>query len=259
MNELAKVVTGEIDRAVAALDTMWDGIPRHVEDAPTARMLPFANRYSAGRLLGRALDQFARTDAIVLGIACGGVVVGEGVAEELGLPYDAWVARKLHSLTHPELALGAIAEGAGVVIDPAAVTSSELSRAQLRAIAKDTAEELAYDARRLRNGKPAPSLAGRTAILVDEAVMTGATIAAAVAGARACGAKRVIVATPVGADAAIADTRRVADAIVCLAVPDRLRRVGAWYTNYQTVGDRTVMRILAQSGSQNGAAGFAMK
>ncbi|MGE5182429.1 MAG: phosphoribosyltransferase [Acidobacteriota bacterium] len=257
-NELAKVITGEIDRAVAALDTMCDGVPRHVEDAPTARMLPFANRFAAGRLLGRALDHHKGSDALVLGLACGGLVVGEGVVDEIGLQLDTWLARRLVSPVHPGLVLGAISEGSGVVVDRAAIATSELSRNQLRALAKDAAEEMAADARRYRRGRGAPPLRGRTAILCDEAVLTGATLAAAIGGVRKRGAARVIVATPVGAADAIGQLRELADEVVCLAMPERLRRVGAWYTSFHAIGERTVVRILDHSGSQNGAAGRAI-
>src|SRR5206468_1380287 len=150
-NVLAKVITGEIDRAVALLDPMCDAVPKYIDDAPTARMLPFANRFAAGRLLGRALGHHAQTDAVVLGIA--------------------------------------------------------------------------------RGGRAAVSLLGRTAILVDEAAITGCTLASAIAGVRRRGASRVVVATPVGSEITIADLRRIANQVVCLATPARLRRVTAWYTD----------------------------
>ena len=122
-NVLAKVITGEIDRAVALLDPMCDAVPKYIDDAPTARMLPFANRFAAGRLLGRALGHHAQTDAVVLGIARGGLAVAAGVAQELALELDVWIARKLHPLTAPKLVLGAISEGAGVVIDRVAIVA----------------------------------------------------------------------------------------------------------------------------------------
>src|SRR5688500_10361157 len=77
-NELAKVMTGEIDRAVAGLEPMWDAVPEHIEDAPTARVMPFANRLAAGSLLGQALSHHARCNGVVLGIAHGGVAVAHG-------------------------------------------------------------------------------------------------------------------------------------------------------------------------------------
>src|SRR5262245_15853489 len=109
------------DNAVGTADTLCDGIPHYVDDTPTTRMLPFANRFAAGRLLGRALEHHAGTDAVVLGLAHGGLVVAAGAAWQLSLPLDVWVARKLRQAAVPRLELGAIAEGAGVVIDVRAV------------------------------------------------------------------------------------------------------------------------------------------
>ncbi len=255
---MAKALTGEIDRAVAALDTVCDGIPQQIDDTPTARMLPFANRFAAGQLLGRALAQHAAGGGVVLGIARDGLVVADGVANELGLQLDVWVARKLAPPLQPHLVIGAIAEGAGVVIDREAVERAELTRNQLRAIARDAAEELTADARRFRHGRHAIGLRDRTAIIVDDGVRSGGTFAAAIAGARRRGAAKIVLAAPVGMGAAVGALRDLADEVVCLATPVRLRRVGAWYTDFRGVPEATLVRILDQRASQNGSAGRAM-
>ena len=255
---LAKALTGEIDRAVAGLDTVCDGIPQLIDDTPTARMLPFANRFAAGRLLGRALAQYAASGAVVLGIAREGLVVADGVADELGLQLDVWVVRKLVPPTQPLAIVGAISEGAGVVIDKEAVDGAELTRNQLRALARDAAEELTADAKRFRHGRHPANLRGRTAIIIDDGVRTGGTFAAAIAGARRRGAAKIVLAAPVGVGGAVDALRELVDEIVCLAAPARLRRVGAWYTDFRRVPEVTLVKILDQRASQNGGAGRAI-
>lgn len=248
-NVLAKAMTGEIDQAVAVLDPVCDAVPVPVEDAPTARVLPFANRFAAGRLLGQALSHFARTDAIVLGIAPSGLAVAEGIAQELELKLDVWLVRRLVPDTMPAVVLGVISEGASLVLDRVSLLRSGLTENQIRAVVKDNADQMAYDARRYRRSTAAPNLKGKTVILVDDGIPTGGTLSAAICGVRRSGASRVIVATPVGAQSAIESLSAEANQIMCLTVPQRLRRIGAWYQDYRPVTDNTVMRILGAGSS----------
>lgn len=244
-NVLAKAMTGEIDQAVAALEPVCDAVPVPVDDAPTARVLPFANRFAAGRLLGQALSHFARTETIVLGIAPGGLAVAQGVAQELDLRLDVWLVRRLVPDTAPGLVLGVISEGASLVLDRITLTRSGLTENQVKALVKDNADQMAHDARRYRRGAAAPGLMGKTVILVDDGIPTGGTLSAAICGVRRGGATRVVVASPVGAQSAIESLSSDANQIVCLTVPQRLRRIGAWYQDYRPVTEGSVMKILA--------------
>jgi putative phosphoribosyl transferase len=246
-SDLAKVVTGEIDQAVAVLDPMWDGVPEPVEDAPTARVLPFANRFAAGRLLGRSLMHNAHTNTVVLGIAHGGLAVGDGVAQELEAKLDVWLVRKLTPPQDPSIVLGAISEGASVVLDRDGLRRAGLTSQQIRAVVKDTAEEMVEEARRLRRGRPAVTLSGKTVIIVDDGITAGGTIAAAIDGVRRRGAVRVVVAAPIGTKTAVDALSSEANEVVVLVTPPRLRRVGAWYQDYRQISDGSVMKILAAS------------
>jgi len=246
-NDLAKVMTGEIDQAVAVLDPMWDGVPEPVEDAPTARVLPFANRFAAGRLLGRSLMHNAHANTVVLGIAHGGLAVAEGVAQELESKLDVWLVRKLTSVTDPSVVLGAISEGASVVLDRESLKSAGLTSQEIRAIVKETAEQMVEEARRLRRGRPALSLSGKTVIIVDDGIPAGGTIAAAIDGVRRRGAVRVVVASPIGTKGAVESLSSEANEVVVLVTPPRLRRVGAWYQDFRQISDGSVMKILATS------------
>jgi putative phosphoribosyl transferase len=244
-NVLAKAMTGEIDKAVGELEAMCDAVPVPVEDAPTARVLPFANRFAAGRLLGQALAHFARTDAIVLGIAPGGLAVAHGLAAELELRLDVWLVRRLVPDTAPGLVLGVISEGASLVLDRIVLARSGLTETQVKALVKENADQMVHDARRYRRGLPMPSVKGKTVILVDDGISTGGTLSAAISGVRRSGATRVVVASPVGAQSAIESLSSDANQVVCLTVPQRLRRIGAWYQDYRPVTESSVMKILA--------------
>lgn len=246
-NDLAKVMTGEIDQAIAVLDPMWDGVPEPVEDAPTARVMPFANRFAAGRLLGKSLMHNAHANTVVLGIAHGGLAVAEGVALELEARLDVWLVRKLAPVLDPTLVLGAISEGASVVLDRDGLKQAGLTSEQIRAIVKDTAEEMVEEARRLRRGRPAVNLSGKTVIICDDGIPAGGTIAAAIDGVRRRGAVRVVVAAPIGTKSAVESLSSEANEVVVLVTPPRLRRVGAWYQDFRQISDGSVMKILAQT------------
>lgn len=244
-NVLAKAMTGEIDQVVGALEPVCDAVPVPVDDAPTARVLPFANRFAAGRLLGQALMHFARTDTIVLGIAPGGLAVAQGVAQELDLRLDVWLVRRLVPDTMPGLVLGVISEGASLVLDRITMTRSGLTENQIKTLVRENADQMVHDARRYRRGTTVPSLMGKTVILVDDGIPTGGTLSAAICGVRRSGATKVIVASPVGAQTAIESLSSDANQVVCLTVPQRLRRIGAWYQDYRPVTESSVMKILA--------------
>lgn len=244
-NVLAKVLTAEIDRAVAGLGPMYDAVPVHVEEVPTARVMPFASRFTAGQQLGQALARNACANAVVLGLAYGGTAVAQGVAQELGLPFDTWLARRLMPLGRPGLVLGVVSEGASLSLDRYGLARASMTDGQIRALVKDTAEQMAIDARRLRHGRAALPLAGRTVILVDDGMPAADLLATAIEGVRRRDAARVVVAAPVGKEAAVASLAGVADEVVCLMIPARLRRVGAWYQDFRAVSDGAVMKMLA--------------
>lgn len=244
MENQVKPMESNAQPMVVGPSPMWDGVPEPVEDAPTARVVPFANRYAAGRLLARALSHHAATDAIVLGLAHGGLVVADAVAQTLGLPRDVWVVKRLSAERAPELTLGVISEGAALVLDRDQITASALTHDQIRALVREAAEQLAAEARRHRCGKRPADLLGKTVILVDDGILSGGTLSAALDGVQRRGASKVVIAAPVGAQGAVMTLRREAHEVVCLATPTRLRRVGAWYQDYRQVSDGTVMKIL---------------
>jgi len=200
----------------------------------------FADRRDAGRSLALALEDARGTDAVVVGLARGGVVVAAEVAHALGLPLDVVAVRKVGHPFQPEYALGAVAPGGGVYVrDPGGLTERELA-AQIEA-AEARAAQLD---RALHEGHEPIPLAGRTCLLVDDGLATGATMIAAIRWARARGAARVVAAVPVGARQSTTLLRGEADAVVCPHELSDLVAVGLWYRAFGQVGDLEVASLL---------------
>lgn len=203
----------------------------------------FHDRQDAGEVLARDLASFAQGDAVVIGLARGGVVVAAAVARALGLPLDAVAVRKVRHPAQPEYALGAVAPG-GV----AAICASDgLTEEQLfAAVARARAEAEALDLQ-LHRARPAASLAGRAVLLVDDGLATGATMRAAARWAESRGARRVVAAAPVGARDTVSRLADEVDAAVCPYPVDDLVAVGLWYEDFGQVDDDTVVALLASS------------
>ncbi len=196
----------------------------------------FADRRDAGRVLAREIEGAGLAEGVVVGLARGGVVVAAEVAQALGLPLDVVAVRKVGHPWQPEYALGAVAPGGSVYVrDPGGLTEAELAT-QVEA-AEARAAELD---RTLHAGREPIPLAGRTCLLVDDGLATGATMIAAVRWARSRGAARVVAAVPVGAQQSAALLRGEADAVVCPHELADLVAVGLWYRAFGQVGDAEV-------------------
>lgn len=208
----------------------------------------FTDRREAGRVLAVRLAELPGLhDVIVLGLPRGGLPVAEEVASALHAPLDLVNVRKLGVPGHEELAMGAIAAGGVRVVDERALAMLGVDRAQLERAAEDEGFELARRERLYHEGRAAPPLRGRTVILVDDGLATGATMQAAVAAVRADAPAKVVVAVPVAPADAVARLWRLADEVVVLSVPDPFFSVGAWYDDFTQVSDDEVRGILARA------------
>jgi putative phosphoribosyl transferase len=201
----------------------------------------FRNRADAGRRLAVALERVDLGDAVVVGLARGGVVVAADVARRLDLPLDAVAVRKIGHPYQPEYALGAVAPGAGGVYLRADEALGDA--AFRRAIGQAQAQADALDGIIHEHHRPL-DLHGRTAVLVDDGLATGATMIAAVRWARARGAARVVVAVPVGAVQSTEAIRRAADEVVCPHEEPRFGAVGFWYRDFTQVETAGVIALL---------------
>lgn len=206
----------------------------------------FEDRKDAGRRLATRLKEFRGDDVVVLGLPRGGVPVAAEVAAALGAPLDVILVRKLGVPFEPEVAMGAIGEGGARVLDHELITALGITPAQIEAVERKEQQTLAARAAALRPYSDRVKLAGRTAIIVDDGIATGATASVACRVARANGAARVLVAAPVGGVDAV---RRVqgADDVICLLQPHAFRAVGEHYRRFGQTSDAEVVELLVEA------------
>ncbi len=221
--------------------------------------IPFANRVEAGRALAHELRQFAgRSDVVVLGLPRGGVPVAAEVARALGAPLDVFVVRKLGVPGQEELAMGAVASGGtrainSDVVGPLGIPRDLLDQVTAREAAEVRRREQAY-----RGERPFPDLRGRTVLVVDDGVATGATMRAGLRALRTLEPAAIVVAAPVMAQSAQWTLAREADACVTLATPEPFYGVGAWYRDFSQTDDAEVVALLAAAARIPAAAGEAV-
>jgi predicted phosphoribosyltransferase/dienelactone hydrolase len=204
----------------------------------------FRDRRCAGERLAALLESHRRDNVIVFGLPRGGVVVADEIARALGAPLDVWLVRKIGMPIQPELGMGALAEGAALILDPTTVKWSGATPEDLQTIVHAKAAEIRRRATLYRGDAPPPDIHGKTVILVDDGVATGATLRAAIRGARKRGARRIIVAVPVAAAEAVAAIEAEADELVCIAAPKNSISVGGWYQDFRQVPESDVVAIL---------------
>ncbi len=208
----------------------------------------FADRVDAGRQLSRQAMHLRGPDVVVLGLPRGGVPVAFEVARALDAPLDVIVVRKLGVPDQPELGMGAIGEGGVRITNPRVLRAARVSAEELAGVEAREQDTLAQRTRLLRGDRPPVPLEGRTAVIVDDGVATGSTARAACKVARARGARRVIVATPVAAPDAVEGLRGDADEVVCVLTPQWLSAIGAWYGDFTPTSDADVRELLARAG-----------
>lgn len=214
----------------------------------------FADRAAAGRALSVALEsRRGATDTIVLGLPRGGVPVAFEIAETLDLPLDVLVVRKLGLPWQPELAMGAIASGGALVLNAEVVRYLGGEDEAFDAVRAKEQAELERRERDYRGNRPPLAMGGRTGILVDDGLATGATMEAAVRALQTLGARRVVVAVPVASPEARDRIAAVADEVVCLATPAHFSAVGQWYRDFAQTSDAEVRRLLARAHARLGS------
>jgi putative phosphoribosyl transferase len=215
----------------------------------------FRDRHEAGRALAALLHPYSgRGDVIVLALPRGGVPVGYEVARTLGVPLDVFLVRKLGVPGHEELAMGAIATGGVQFLNTDVVRAMHIRPEQIQHAAEREAGELRRRERAYRRDRPAPALAGRTVIVVDDGLATGATMHAAVRAIRGMRPARIVVAVPVGATDTCAALREAADEVVCAETPEPFYAVGMWYDRFDQTDDAEVRYLLADATASAGAA-----
>ena len=214
------------------------------------RSFIFQDRTDAGRQLAEKLLSYAgRDDVIVLALPRGGVPVAFEVAQRVRVPLDVCVVRKLGVPGHEELAMGAIASGGVRVLNEDVLYVLPDAQSIVEMVTAIEREELKRRERDYRSNRPAPEVRGRTVILVDDGLATGATMRAAAAALRQQGAAKIIVAVPVGAPGTCHEIRSVADEVVCLQTPGSFMGVGQYYEDFSQTSDEEVRELLAAASS----------
>jgi putative phosphoribosyl transferase len=214
----------------------------------TAGRTRFRDRSEAGRTLAEELSRYAaREDVVVLALPRGGVPVGYELAKALGTPLDVLVARKLGVPGYPELAMGALASGGAAVLDQALVQRLGISEDAIRQVVAQEAQELERREAAYRDGRPPPDLRGKTVILVDDGLATGATMRAAALAVKKQGPARVVVAVPVASAQTCDEFRGDVDEVICAVTPEPFYAVGLWYENFDQTPDEEVRELLARA------------
>jgi predicted phosphoribosyltransferase len=214
----------------------------------------FADRRDAGRRLAQRLSEYARQpDVVVLALPRGGVLVGYEVALALQAPFDVFVVRKLGVPGQEELALGAIASGGIRVLNDDIVQQARLSAPVIDAITGREEATLHERERAYRDGRPAFDVRGRTVILVDDGLATGASMRAAIVALRLREPRQIVVAVPVGTADGCAAMGMEADRVVCATTPRPLYSISLAYADFTQTSDVEVNRLLSAASTARAA------
>lgn len=207
----------------------------------------FRDRADAGRRLGARLEALAGDDLVVVGLPRGGVPVAFEVARALHAPLDVIIVRKLGVPSQPEWAMGALGEDGARVLNEDVLRAAHIDPNQLAAVELREREVVERRGTALRAGCPPIALVDRRVVVVDDGVATGSTVRAACRVARARGARRVIVAVPVGPPGTGEMLRADADEVVCLREPPGLVAVGQAYRDFRQVRSDEVAELLRRA------------
>jgi putative phosphoribosyl transferase len=209
----------------------------------------FRDRADAGRRLAERLGSLRAGDVVVLGLPRGGVPVAYEVARALSAPLDVLVVRKVPVPWQPEYAMGAVGEDGASVVNMAALRVGGISPEQLAAAQEAARGEVERLVSALRGGRARVPVAGRTAVVVDDGIATGATARAACQVLREQGAGRIVLATPVAPAEAVPALAAVADEVVCVHQPYDFRAVGRFYVDFNPTEEAEVVALLQRAAS----------
>ena len=210
--------------------------------------MPFQDRSDAGRRLAKALANYKDRNPAILALPRGGAPIAAEIAAALAAPIDLIFVRKIGVPFQPELAMGAVVDGATplTVRNDDVVRSAGISEAEFAAVRDRELMEIRRRRERYLHGRAPLNVAGKTAIVVDDGVATGATTRAALRAVRQQNPAELVLAIPVAASDTLRDLRGEADAIVCLEDHKRFGAIGAYYRDFRQVSDEEVVNILAQ-------------
>lgn len=208
-------------------------------------MEQYTDRYQAGKILAKSLKQYENDkNAIVFALPRGGVPVAYEISQALQIPLDIFIVRKLGVPGHEELAMGAIAMDGSVFFNENIVRDLEISQSAIDRVIQLEKEELHRRNLLYRKKKPFPDLSGKTVILVDDGIATGATVHVAISALRKHKPRSIVLAVPVAASSTCDELEKVVDQLVCPLKSTHFYAVGAWYENFSQTSDEEVFQLL---------------
>lgn len=211
---------------------------------------PFRDRSEAGRLLAAKLRAYTnRPDVLVLALPRGGVPVAYEVARALGAPLAVFIVRKLGVPGREEFAMGAVATGGVRVLNEDVVRGLGIPDYAIDKVAEREQQELKRRERLYRDAAPPPDVRGKTVILIDDGLATGATMEAAIKALRQQQPARIVVAVPTASSEACDELKAKADEVICLITREPFYAVGLWYENFSQTTDEEVRDLLARAAS----------
>jgi putative phosphoribosyl transferase len=211
----------------------------------------FSDRSEAGRMLAKRLGAYAkRENVIVLGIPRGGVVVACEVAEQLEVPFDVFVLRKLGVPGHEELAFGAIATGGVRFVDRDLIESLSISDHEIAWVTERERAELERRELAYRSGRPPLDVQGKTVIVVDDGIATGASMKAGIKALRQLAPARIVIAVPVAPPSTCERLKSEVAELICLDMPKFFMAVGQFYEDFSQVTDEEVTALLNKQQEQ---------
>jgi predicted phosphoribosyltransferase len=210
--------------------------------------MPFVDRTDAGRQLAKALARYKSRRPVVLALPRGGVPVAAEVAAVLDAPLDLILVRKIGVPFQPELAMGAVVDGGEPVTvrNEDVISLSGVSEQEFNTIRDQQLAEIERRRKLYLGDRPHPQIAGRTVIVVDDGIATGATTRAALHATRMRKPSKLVLAIPVAPTATLKDLRGEADDIVCLEDYEDFGAIGLFYSDFSQVSDTEVIEILAR-------------
>lgn len=209
--------------------------------------MPFHNREDAGRRLAEKLLPYQREDCLILALPRGGAPVGHEIAHRLKKPWDVLVVRKIGAPNQQELAVGAIGPGNVVVWNQEILDYLQLRPEQMAAQIQRETMELNRRLILFRGDRPFPALNGKTVIIVDDGLATGATARAAIQTVKALHPAKTILAVPVGARSTVSELRPKVDELICLEAPEYFEAVSQWYEKFPQTTDQEVVALLQKN------------
>ena len=207
----------------------------------------FEDRFDAGSRLARLLEGYRKESPTVYALPRGGVPVGYEISRALGAPLEVLVSRKLGAPGQPELGIGAVTSDGVRFLNRPLVERLGVPEDYIETVTAEESEEALRRARVLRGDHPELEARGRTAIIADDGLATGATARAAIESLRGRGARRIVVAVPVCAAQTEGEIGAEVDEMVCLESPERLGAIGFWYRDFSQVTDEEAFDLLERT------------